>query len=57
MPYQRGKFWVRRSKQQAKALCAALASLTAILPASDFLTRALQMLEATGWIPTHRFLL
>jgi hypothetical protein len=56
MPYQRGQFWVRRFQQQAEALCAALASLTAVLPASDFLARALQMLEAVGWIPAHRFL-
>ena len=56
MPYQRGQFWVRRFKQQAKALCAALASLTPVMPASDFLTRALQMLEAIGWIAAHRFL-
>jgi Domain of unknown function (DUF6431) len=56
MPYQPGQFWVRRLKQQATALCAALASLTAVVPASDFLTRALQMLEAIGWIPAHRFL-
>jgi hypothetical protein len=56
MPYQRGQFWVRRFQQQAEALCAALASLTPVMPASDFLTRALQMLEATGWIAAHRFL-
>ena len=56
MPYQRGQFWVRRFKQQAKALCAALVSLTAVMSASDFLTRALQMLEAIGWVPAHRFL-
>jgi hypothetical protein len=56
MPYQRGQFWVRRFQQQAQALCAALASLTAVLPASDFLSRALQMLETIGWIPAHRFL-
>jgi Domain of unknown function (DUF6431) len=56
MPYQRGQFWVRRFQQQAKALCAALASLTAVLPASDFLSRGLGMLEAIGWIPAHRFL-
>jgi hypothetical protein len=56
MPYQRGQFWIRRFKQQTEALCAALSSLTAVIPAKDFLTRALQMLEATGWIPAHRFL-
>lgn len=56
MPYQRGQFWVRRFRQQATALCAALASLTAVMPAIDFLTRALQMLEALSWIAAHRFL-
>jgi Domain of unknown function (DUF6431) len=56
MPYQRGQFWVRRLQQQAQVLCAGLASLTAVVPARDFLTRALQMLEAIGWIPAHRFL-
>jgi len=56
MPYQRGQFWVRRFRQQVPALCAALASLTRVLPAEDFLTRGLQMLEAIGWIPAHRFL-
>jgi len=56
MPYQRGQFWVRRLQQQAQALCAGLASLTAVVPARDFLTRGLQMLEAIGWIPAHRFL-
>lgn len=56
MPYQRGQFWVRRFQQQAETLCAALTSLTPVIPASDFLTRALQMLEVVGWIPAHRFL-
>jgi hypothetical protein len=56
MPYQRGQFWIRRFHQHATALCAALASLTPVVPAKDFLTRALQMLEAIGWIPAHRFL-
>lgn len=57
MPYQRGQFWVRRLRRQAEALCTALASLTMVVPATDFLTRALEMLEAIGWIPAHRFLL
>lgn len=57
MPYQRGQFWIRRFKQQPEALCAALSSLKPAMRASDFLTRALQMLEAIGWIPAHRFLL
>jgi Domain of unknown function (DUF6431) len=56
MPYQRGQFWVRRFNQQATALCATLASLATVVPARDFLTPALQMLEAIGWIPAHRFL-
>ena|ERR1700756_3702369 len=57
MPYQRGQFWVRRFQQQTLALCAALASVTAATPASDFMIRALQMLQTTGWIAAHRFLL
>lgn len=57
MPYQRGQFWVRRFRKQAAGLCAALVSLTAAVTATDFATRALQMLEATGWIAAHRFLL
>jgi Domain of unknown function (DUF6431) len=56
VPYQRGQFWVRRFQQQAASLSTALVSLTPVMPAKDFLTRALQMLEAIGWIPAHRFL-
>lgn len=56
MPYQRGQFWVRRFRQQAEGLCAALASLTAAVTAPDFVTRALRMLQAMGWTPSHRFL-
>jgi len=56
MPYQRGQFWIRRFQQQAVALCAALAGLTAVVPATDFAIRAVQMLEAIGWITAHRFL-
>jgi hypothetical protein len=56
MPYQRGQFWIQRFDQQARALCTCLASLTTVVPARDFLRRALQMLEAIGWIPAHRFL-
>lgn len=56
MSYQRGQFWVRRFRQQAEALCAALAALTMVVPASDFLSRALHMLETVGWIAAHRFL-
>jgi hypothetical protein len=56
MPYQRGQFWVRRFGQQAAGLCAALASLTEAVSAPDFVIRALQMLEAIGWIAAHCFL-
>jgi hypothetical protein len=56
MPYQRGQFWIRRFRAQAEALCAALAALTRPVPAPDFVHRALTMLEASGWIATHRFL-
>lgn len=56
MPYQRGQFWVRRFQKQAAALCAALAALTRPLAAQDFVSRALQMLQALGWIAAHRFL-
>ena len=56
MPYQRGQFWVRRFRKQTAGLCAALVSLTAAVAATDFVTRALQMLEAIGWITAHRFL-
>lgn len=56
MPYQRGQFWVRRFRSHAAALCAALALLAKPPAASDFLQRALAMLESAGWIPAHRFL-
>jgi len=56
LAYQRGQFWVRRFCQQAEALCAALATLARPAPAADFLGRALEMLESTGWIRAHRFL-
>lgn len=56
MPYQRGQFWLRRFRKQAAGLCAALASMTATVRAADFVIRALQMLEAMGWIVAHRFL-
>lgn len=56
MPYQRGQFWIRRFQKQAAALCTALASLTTVRVAADFLNRALYMLEAIGWIAAHRFL-
>jgi len=56
MPYQRGQFWIRRFQRQAESLCAALAMLTAPMAALNFVSRALQMLEAIGWIAAHRFL-
>src|SRR5450432_113127 len=56
MPYQRGQFWVRRFRRQAAELCAALATLTAPMAAPNFITRALQMCQAVGWITAHRFL-
>lgn len=56
MPYQRGQFWSRRFRRQAEALCAALAAKIVPLPAADFVTRALLMLQALGWIAAHRFL-
>jgi len=56
MPYQRGQFWVRRFRQQAEALVAALADRKPVAPAADFVTRALQKIQARGAIATHRFL-
>jgi hypothetical protein len=56
MPYQRGQFWIRRFRQQAPALGVALAPLASSPPAPDFVSRALAMLEAIGWIAAHRFL-
>jgi hypothetical protein len=56
MPYQRGQFWLRRFRQQAEKVCAALAALMAPPGAPDFTSRALQMLESIGWIAAHRFL-
>src|SRR3954470_19511968 len=50
MPYQRGHFWVRRFRAQAEALSAALAALSQPIPAPDFVHRAMDMLESTGWI-------
>ena len=56
MPYQRGQSWVRRFRAQAAALCLALVSLTALPQAPDFPTRALRMLQASGWIRAHCYL-
>jgi hypothetical protein len=56
MPYQRGQFWIRRFQRQAESICAALATVTAPMAALNFVSRALQMLQAIGWIAAHRFL-
>lgn len=56
MPYQRGQFWLRRFREQAESLCAALAHLTAPAAAPGFVERALTMLTSAGWIRAHRFL-
>jgi hypothetical protein len=56
MPYQRGQFWIRRFHQQAPALSLSLAALAAPVAATDFVSRALRMLESIGWIVAHRFL-
>jgi transposase-like protein len=56
MPYQRGQFWIRRFRRQAETLCVGLAALARPSPAPDFVSRALLMLESTGWIAAHRFL-
>jgi Domain of unknown function (DUF6431) len=56
MPYQRGQQWIRRFCSQAAALSAALVALTRPPAASDYVARALTMLETTGWAPAHRFL-
>ena len=56
MPYQRGQFWIRRFHKQAPLLSLALAPLTIPHIATDFVIRALNMLQSTGWIAAHRFL-
>ena len=56
MPYQRGQLWSRRFRMQAESLCLALAALTALHTAPNFVTRALHMLQTIGWTPAHRFL-
>lgn len=56
MPYQRGQFWVRRFRNHAEHLCASLAARLAPSLASDFVSRALLMLQSIGWIAAHRFL-
>jgi Domain of unknown function (DUF6431) len=56
MPYQRGQFWIRRFRKQAPALSLALAPKAAPAAASDFVTRALHLLQSVDWIAAHRFL-
>ena len=56
MPYQRGQQWVRRFRHQAESVSAALAALVPPMAAADFVTRAIQMLEKTGWVQAHRYL-
>ena len=56
MPYQRGQQWIRRFRNQAAALAAALVVLTRPPSASGFVARALTMLETVGWVTAHRFL-
>ena len=55
-PYQRGQGWVRRFRRQAESVSAALAGLVWPVTGSDFVSKALGMLEQTGWIRAHRFL-
>jgi transposase-like protein len=55
-PYQRGQFWLRRFRARAESLCAALTAIAKPAAAPDFLHRAIDMLESTGWIHAHRFL-
>lgn len=57
MPHQRGQQWIGRFQSQAARLAAALAALAKPAAASDFTERALRMLDAIGWIRSHRFLL
>ena len=56
MPYQRGQFWIRRFRKQAPVVGLALAPLAAPPAATDFVSRALRMLESIGWSAAHRFL-
>ena len=55
-PHQRGQHWMRRFSKQAEPLSAALAALTAVSAARNFVSKALGMLEKTGWTAAHRFL-
>ncbi len=55
-PYQRGQHWVRRFAKQAESLSAAMTALTAVAAGPNFVSRAMGMLEKTGWTAAHRFL-
>jgi transposase-like protein len=56
LSYQLGQQWIRRFRDQAAAVAAALAGLIRPPPAADFPSRALAMLERIGWREAHRFL-
>ena len=56
MPYQRGQFWIRRFRNEAERLCAALATLCRPGQAPNFVSRSLTMLQSVGWLAAHRFL-
>ena len=56
MPYQRGQQWVHRFRRQAERISAALAALVRPVVTTDFVDKAIQMLEESGWIEAHRFL-
>jgi hypothetical protein len=56
MPYQRGQYWVRRFRRQAERISAALTGMVRPTAASDFVQRALTMLDRAGWVSAHRFL-
>ena len=51
-----GQHWVRRFAKQAEPLSAALSALTAASATPSFISKALGMLEKTGWTVAHRFL-
>ena len=47
---------MRRFVKQAPAVSAALVALTPVSVAASFVSKALRMLERTGWMKAHRFL-
>jgi Domain of unknown function (DUF6431) len=55
-PHQRGQHWLRRFSKQAEPLSVARTALTPVSEATGFVSRALRMLEKTGWRKAHRFL-